>query len=225
MSVRAHLSVPAQDFLLEGVLAAEPTTRLRFERVIPVGDAAVPYLWVWGPDVDDVVAALGDAPDVEGLAVLDELDGEALVRLEWDPTGCELFAGLAGSTAVLLGAVGTDDSWSLRLRFPDRDRLGGFYRDCRARGIDLSLRSVFPTGREGDPGGPLSLTDVQRETLRAALELGYFEVPRRVTLVELAEELGISDTAASQRLRRGVSTLAGTYVTEPDSRAPVARRS
>ena len=224
MSVRAHLSVPAQDFLLGGVLASEPTSCLRFERVVPLGDAAVPYLWVSGPDVEDVVAALGDDSDVEGLAVLEELDGEALVRLEWNPTGCDLLVGLAGSTAVLLGAVGTDDSWSLRLRFPDRDRLGEFYRDCRTRGIDLSLRSVFPTGREGDRGGPLALTDVQRETLQAALELGYFDIPRRVTLVELADELGISDTAASQRLRRGVSTLAGTYVTEHDSRSPVANR-
>jgi predicted DNA binding protein len=51
------------------------------------------------------------------------------------------------------------------------------------------------------------LTAEQREALSRAVEAGYFDVPRRTTLVGLARELGISDTATSQRLRRGVATV------------------
>jgi hypothetical protein len=40
-----------------------------------------------------------------------------------------------------------------------------------------------------------------------AYEQGYFEVPRSVTVTELADHFGISDNAFSQRLRRGLSAL------------------
>ncbi len=51
------------------------------------------------------------------------------------------------------------------------------------------------------------LTDAHRETLEVALTEGYFNVPRRINLVELAESMDISDSAVSQRLRRGVATV------------------
>lgn len=52
-----------------------------------------------------------------------------------------------------------------------------------------------------------TLTEPQRELLRSAVREGYFKVPREVTLVELAEIHGISDTEASQQLRRGLDEL------------------
>ena len=48
-------------------------------------------------------------------------------------------------------------------------------------------------------------TDV--EIVTRALELGYFEVPRRATLTEIADELGISDVEASERLRRETASM------------------
>jgi len=47
----------------------------------------------------------------------------------------------------------------------------------------------------------------QRDALSRAVAAGYFEVPRRTTLVELADELDISDTAVSQRIRRGMANV------------------
>lgn len=46
------------------------------------------------------------------------------------------------------------------------------------------------------------LTTRQRETLRLAADRCYFEIPRRATLADLADELGVSDQAISERLRR-----------------------
>ncbi|WP_368408785.1 helix-turn-helix domain-containing protein [Haloarchaeobius amylolyticus] len=42
----------------------------------------------------------------------------------------------------------------------------------------------------------------------AGLRTGYFQVPRNGNVDELAEVVGISDNAFSQRLRRGLSNLA-----------------
>jgi predicted DNA binding protein len=40
--------------------------------------------------------------------------------------------------------------------------------------------------------------------LVAAVEEGYFAVPRRTTLVEIAEGIRVSDQAVSERLRRAL---------------------
>jgi predicted DNA binding protein len=52
-----------------------------------------------------------------------------------------------------------------------------------------------------------SLTELQRELLRSAAREGYFEVPRRVSLVDLASEHGMSDREASEQLRRGLDIV------------------
>jgi predicted DNA binding protein len=60
-----------------------------------------------------------------------------------------------------------------------------------------------------------SLTKQQREALVAALERGYFDVPRGTTATEVAETLGISKSSFLGRLKRAQRTvfeqlLAGT---------------
>lgn len=42
----------------------------------------------------------------------------------------------------------------------------------------------------------------QRELLNTAYELGYFEIPREVTLEEIADEMGITKTTASNHMRK-----------------------
>lgn len=46
------------------------------------------------------------------------------------------------------------------------------------------------------------LTDRQREILRLAIKHGYYEIPRRITLEELAREVGISKSSLAEILRR-----------------------
>lgn len=55
--------------------------------------------------------------------------------------------------------------------------------------------------------GCRSLSAVERETLREAVDRGYFTTPRDATLSTLAGEFGVSKTAVSERLRRGERKL------------------
>lgn len=52
-----------------------------------------------------------------------------------------------------------------------------------------------------------SLTKQQREALLAALELGYFDVPRGATATEVADELGISKSSFLGRMKRAQRTV------------------
>lgn len=56
------------------------------------------------------------------------------------------------------------------------------------------------------------LTPAEEETLRAARDLGYFEVPGTVGIREVAKSVGVSPSAASYRLRRAEGKLITAYL-------------
>ncbi len=68
--------------------------------------------------------------------------------------------------------------------------------------VDLSSRDC-----DGTQVDDTSVTDKQREAIRTAYELGYYETPRESDLGDVADELGISKSAASQRLNAVASKL------------------
>lgn len=49
--------------------------------------------------------------------------------------------------------------------------------------------------------------ETETELLKTAVERGYFKVPRQTALVDLAEEHGISDVEATERLRTETDTV------------------
>lgn len=73
-------------------------------------------------------------------------------------------------------------------------------------GVDLRLET---TGEYRPDAGRLYslLTDRQRETLRAAVAVGYYEVPRRATYEDVADELGIAAGTVGEHLRKIEATV------------------
>ncbi|HKL30586.1 MAG TPA: helix-turn-helix domain-containing protein [Natrialbaceae archaeon] len=52
-----------------------------------------------------------------------------------------------------------------------------------------------------------ALSDDQRELLRSAVRNGYFEVPRKVTLADLAAANDMSEREASEQIRSSLDVL------------------
>lgn len=215
MSVQAAISVPARDFLLGETLNDGADVQLRVNVVIPTGEAAIPYLWVSNIPADEVERTLGADPDVRVVDVVDRNGDKALAKVRWRSVSAQLLELLVESNAILAQALGNRGSWSLSLRFPNQEELAEFYQRCTDRGITMTIESVDTTSWDGGGSG-LPLTDLQKEALQTAFEAGYFEVPRHGTLVDLAEELGVSDSAVSQRLRRGIAGLVESTVERGD---------
>lgn len=220
MSVQAAVSVPARDFLLGETLNDGADVQLRVNVVIPTGEAAIPYLWVSNIPADQVERTLGSDPDVRVVDVVERNGDIALAKVRWRSVSAQLLELLVESNAILAEALGNEGSWSLSLRFPDQEELAEFYQRCTDRGITMTIESVDTNSWDGGRS-TLPLTDLQKEALRTAFETGYFEVPRDGTLVDLAEELGVSDSAVSQRLRRGIASLVESTVVR---REPVEDR-
>lgn len=218
MTVIATVSVPAEAFALGATMAVEPQARVQLERVIPTGQTFVPYLWTPTATVDPVSEGLREVPDVESVAVVDDTGEHTLLRVEWAESVHGLLEMLAETGATVLAGAGEAGTWRLRLRFSDPDSLSDFFQRCADRGVPVTLEVIHGADRDERAAVGLDLTEAQREALEVALEAGYFEVPRRIDLVELASRLGISDSAASERLRRGTATLLRDAIERPDKR-------
>ncbi|WP_233553897.1 helix-turn-helix domain-containing protein [Halococcus sp. IIIV-5B] len=98
-------------------------------------------------------------------------------------------------------ASGRNDEWKLRILFPDRDSLSATYDYCTEEALTLTVNRIHEL--DGEHRDEYGLT----ETLVAAVEAGYFDIPQQATLDELADEIGITHQALSERLHRGHKTL------------------
>lgn len=99
---------------------------------------------------------------------------------------------------------------------PDRAELSTVIDALRERGATVRLKristSTVETGRRMLELDADDITEKQREAVRTAIEAGYYDTPRDADLADLAEEIGISRSAVSQRLTAVESKLVAELV-------------
>ncbi|MFT4891777.1 MAG: putative DNA binding protein [Halobacteriales archaeon] len=219
MGVTATVELPRDTCSLGRALRGHPDSRIHVERIVPAGGAYLPYFWTDAATVQGVAEKLEEAPAVDACAVVDVVDDEALVRVEWLDPSVDFLEIVHDTGGAVLEAICTRTGWTVTLRFDDHADLGRCYRTCIGDGIQVTVTSVRgPTSpRHEDPAS--ALTARQRRTLFEAYERGYFEVPRQTELADLAGDMGVSDTAVSQRLRRGTAALVEKVLVEAEETA------
>jgi len=214
MSVIATFAIPAEDFILGKALQEVDGITVELEQMIPIGEATIPYFWVIGEEKDRFDEILRDEPELTDFEVIDTVNDRQLYRAEWDSSIDSFVQTMVSFGVVLQEAGGDAESWTFQLRFSDSQQLSEFHAACRERGITLSVESIY-NPIESASVETREMTDAQRALIKRAFEEGYFDIPRGITLAEIADELGISDQAVNERLRRGLSTLiAATIMTE-----------
>ncbi|ELY92310.1 bacterio-opsin activator HTH domain-containing protein [Natrialba hulunbeirensis JCM 10989] len=195
--------------ILPTVLEAVPEMEVRNTALYPdSGDRGKILIWAWGDDFDAFDDALGDhdlVREYDCLAQTGDRRLYAIVHIADLKDGLP-YPLLFENNGVVLDATATRDGFDMRVRFPSRESLRRYRAGCKERGIPFRLQTLSEAdGAMGD--GASGVTDTQREALVCALELGYFDIPRQVTMDEVADELAISTQAVSTRLRRGQQNL------------------
>ncbi|GGM67199.1 putative DNA binding protein [Halarchaeum rubridurum] len=211
MTLVATLHLRCADFSLVTALAAAPDTTVEVEAAM-ADDPSRPVLFVWasGGSLDRFADALASTGDAVRVDCLDGGDGDGdgddrrLYRVRLDPSTPSVYETALDVGACVLDVGATAEHAVFRLRFPDRDALVTFRETLVSAGIDVTTR-YLGTSRDA---GRETLTRKQRETLAAAVDAGYFAVPREATLADVAGTLGVSRQATSERLRRGMASLA-----------------
>ncbi len=202
MSTIAEFRLPASDTTLSVVFEHLPKATFELESAV---SRSRPCLWISDADPAGTAAAFDADPSIEAYDLLVETGDRLLYDVTFTAETVTLCDRLLADGGSLLEAWGTDGWWQVRVRYADRDTLCDAHDRLVDDGITVDLRRVTDVSKRS--GTKSQLTPEQREALEAALERGYFEIPREISMEELAGELGISHQALSERLRRAYETL------------------
>jgi predicted DNA binding protein len=192
----------------------EAASRLTVEELHRSESGATKLLvWVLDDDFEGVEPALEADATVGEFTLLEASNDRRLYSVTLSDAGREqlIYPVAAEYDIGYLEITATGDT-EIRARVPTRDALLAYRDACREKGIPFRIRRIFSESTAA--GDRYGITDRQREALLAALEAGYFDVPRRTTLSDLAAKLDISDQALSARLRRGQANLLRNTVRE-----------
>ena len=215
--------LPTEEFALDETLMSVPDLSVECASLVTAGQtASLPLLWFQTTAPDLLAAALENDPTVTAADALVQTGDRHLYRMEWEPSLGWLCQLLLTSQAILQTASANERHWRVEILYPDRETLSQTSEYCEQYDLSFEIESI----RTLDPEQPsqYGLTPSQYEALTLACERGYFAVPREVDLEGLAEELGISYQALSERLRRGHQTLIKTMLGGPGA-APAAEPS
>lgn len=207
MATIAEFTIPADQFPLGELFSGLSEATIELERIVPTGDEVFPNLWISGVDTTRVLPILEEERLIRDVTLLANLD-RGLFRVEWNSDLDGVLTGLTEAGLTLLTGVGTADEWYFEVRTDDSQRITDFQEYCRNMEppIPTTLDRVHGV-TDVTTGRRHGLTQKQREALEVALEEGYFNEPREITLEELASKLDITRTSVSSRLRRGQRAL------------------
>ncbi|SFR36663.1 helix-turn-helix domain-containing protein [Halogeometricum limi] len=208
MVTEATFTVPSDQFPLGTVFNQLPNVTVELERLVPAQDVVIPYFWVRGTEVADIESAFTEHPGVQGIRLVDSVEDEYLLRVEWTLEYDDVLTVLAETSIPLIEAIGTNKQWTFDVRGDEQRDIVEFQRRCRELDIPITLTSLTAL-TPVETAIEVILTDTQLEALVLAYDRGYFESPREVTLEALGEELGISQQAVGSRLRGGIKAVLG----------------
>jgi predicted DNA binding protein len=207
--------IPPNAVALDSTLEDVPEVVVEAERIAAHGTKwTMPCLWVANAEFDAVDEALENDPTVEEVVDTATFDDEKYYQIEWTEPVIERINSYLDREASLLQASANSDGWRVQIRFGTRDQFDTFREYLSDE--DYQFRMLQLT----EPGAPRQtfggVTPDQREALVAAMERGYYRVPREITARELADELDMSHQSVSETLRRGTENIIDATLTTED---------
>ena len=188
-----------------------PDAGFRVLTAVPGESAGFALVRVTARDVDAVLSAMEAHEALASASVMAREDGVATIRLETDAPLLLLAAKRSGLPIEM--PLDIEDGVATVEVTGEHERVAEMGR----RLSDLGLRYEVERVRQRVDPARL-LTDRQRELLLAAVDLGYYDVPRRATLTEVAEHVGIAKSTCSETLQRVERTVVREFVADLPNR-------
>ena len=192
-----------------------PETTFRVLAAVPSEKAGFALLRITGPDVLETVEAMVDHPQITELTPIQRSEDEVTVHFE--VTSPFLFmASRESGIAVELPVVIRDGEATVEVT-GSHDRISELVDELEGFGVSYHLKQIGQRHHERQ-----LLSDRQREFVVAALEQGYYDTPRRCSLTDVADALGVAKSTCSETLHRAEETIVKHFATQlPDVDAPL----
>ena len=198
-------SIPLGEFALAETFRRVPLASVRCETTVECGESALPILWIRSASPAELEDALQGDPSVERATLLADNGDERMYRLSWSNNVDFSVDLLTAERATVLGRAADARGWTIRMLAPSRQALRDTVTLCRDYGLSIAVNTINHVG--AGRSGQFGLTSAQYDSLSLACERGYYEIPRKAQLTDLADEMGVSHRAYSERLRRATEGL------------------
>lgn len=178
------------------------------------GTTVFPFLIEYD-DRAELEGILDDDPTVNDYKLVDWTDGAGIYYIEHTPETKLISTVVTNVSGLLVHTETKGNGWLIRLLLPDREALNSIWKYANENDITLDIIEIYSND---DAGTEMSygLTEEQMIALKTAYDKGYFQEPRDISLSQVADEIGVSSTAMSGRLRRGVRNLIAATISEDD---------
>lgn len=114
---------------------------------------------------------------------------------------------ISKSGCILVSSIDTHDGFNkITVIGPGKDNIKRLLESLKEKGIDVKVV------HSSDASFNSLLTPKQEETLKLALELGYYDRPKGVNLNELAEQLDCSKSTLCTTLRTAEKKILSHYI-------------
>ncbi len=157
-------------------------------------------------DFDAVEAALAADDTVEEFTAIVDSGSQRIYGIEYSDDVKLLSLRVTSIGGLVLSSERQGNGWVLEMQLQDHEGLYELSEYAHEAGIQIDILEINRTEKYGAET-EFGLTESQREALTAAFVNGYYDDPRELSLMGLADLLDISPTAASGRLRRGSARL------------------
>ena len=205
-TARLAVTLPT-DVWIADLSTRYPDATFRVLAALPDADTGVGLVEIVASDVNDVLARLDETDGVRVFETLYRGDDRALVQFETDDP--LLLMSIRNSRAPFEPPVTIVDGVAdLELTAP-RERLSSLTDQFEALGLQFDVRSIRTT-----VDSESVVSDGQRRLIETAVAEGYYDTPRACTLTELAEQLGIAKSTASERLHRAEGAIIRAFVAD-----------
>jgi predicted DNA binding protein len=204
----ARFMLPAESFALADLFERVPNARVKCEATVANPDDHALLVVQSDERKREVDATLRSDPGIATIECFGDREDSWQYRVTWKGRPRRLIQRLVAADVSLVSVQGRRGEWQLRLLAPDREGIARAHEIMGDLDCEADCRSISMVDSERSNGS--GLTTEQHEALVTAFEEGYYNVPRDATGNDIADELGISHQALSERLRRAHHQLVKT---------------
>jgi len=204
MSISLSIGIRHKDcwhYALSKKLAA--TINVKYTYMLP-NNQLYGYQTIISPRIGELEAFLKAAPQIKKYTVLSRSADRAEV-ITWAEQG-SIIDNIIRKNCVFIGpTVVKDGVENWHITAPTREELQDVVAGLEKCADIAYIRNS--DGLEPDAG----LTELQMKTLRVAVEMGFFDSPRRASIKDVARKLNVSASTAVEHLRKAEKKVLENY--------------
>ncbi len=149
--------------------------------------------------IDEIIEDIKVHPSVIGFNILEKYENRAKINIRTkDPY---LLYAIIKNGILIDFPVRLSEGLAVWKLVATRKRINDLLLQFEERGINFSLLRILNSDYSIDDNEN-KLNPEESQVIHKAIKLGFFDIPRKISLEELANELGRSKSALSVRLRK-----------------------